>query len=77
LSEDGIPIRKYTYVALHRLLQPIDDVLKYLNAPQDVYPTTIRVMMLEMRRRATAFWAWTIEEWRESICSDGAAFSQR
>jgi len=66
-----------TRSALHRLLQPIDDVLAYTNAPRSKRPEIVRVLLVEMQRRHTAFWGWTMEQWRESIGPNQRAFVQQ
>lgn len=62
---------------LSRLLQPIEDVLSYLHADANTRYDMIRVLLYETYRRGTAFWAWSGEEWLESICSDPTSFALR
>ncbi len=66
-----------TRSALHRLLQPIDDVLAYTNAPRSKRPEIVRVLLVEMQRRNIAFWGWTMEQWQESIGPNQSAFARR
>jgi hypothetical protein len=68
---------KRTRSALHRLLQPIDDVLTYTKAPWSKRPEIVRVLLVEMQRRHVAFWGWTLEQWQESIGPNQRAFVQR
>ena len=37
----------------------------------------VSIMLLEMHRRGTAFWAWSAEEWAQSICPDATSFGLR
>jgi hypothetical protein len=37
----------------------------------------IRVLLFEMHRRGTPFWAWSAEEWLESVCPDPTTFALR
>ena len=60
---------------LARLVQPLADALALTgtHAPG----TTIRLLLLEMRRRESAFWAWSDAQWAESIGQDRRSFTQR
>jgi hypothetical protein len=62
---------------LSRLLQPIEDVLTFLHADANTRYDMIRVLLFEMHRRGTAFWAWSAEDWLESVCSDPTTFALR
>jgi hypothetical protein len=66
-----------TRAVLHRLLQPIDDVLAYTNAPRSKRSEIVRVFLVEMHQRHTAFWGWTLEQWQESIGPNQRAFARR
>src|SRR5215470_4904577 len=69
--------RKSSKLMLSRLLQPIEDVLTFLHADANTRYDMIRVLLFEMHRRGTAFWAWSGEEWLESVCSDPTTFALR
>src|SRR3989442_8987418 len=62
---------------ISRLLQPIEDVLTLLHADANTRYDMIRVLLYEMYHRGTAFWAWSGEEWLESICTDPTSFALR
>src|SRR5260370_7084862 len=62
---------------LQRLVRPIDDALTAIHASPLVCRETLRLMLFEMHRRGTTFWAWSLEEWQESLCSDTNLFAQR
>lgn len=62
---------------LQRLVRPIDDALTAIHASRLVCQETLRLMLFEMHRRGTTFWAWSLEEWQESFCSDTNLFAQR
>src|SRR2546426_11028132 len=44
---------------LHRLIQPIEDVLRFIDAGDATRRDTIRFLIIEMHRRGTPFWAWS------------------
>ncbi len=62
---------------LQRIVQPIEDALLYIQAIPVVCRETLRLMLLEMYHRGTTFWAWSVEEWEESFCSDRHVFAER
>jgi integrase len=64
-------------VILHRLVQPMHDVLTFVQTNRPAYYETIRVMLIEMFRRNKAFWAWSQAEWLESIQSSDTHFAHR
>jgi integrase len=70
-------IYPHTLQILHRFVDPILDVLRYIEAKPETYHQTLRAMLLEMYRRGTTFWAWSIEEWEESICPNDRQFCLR
>jgi hypothetical protein len=70
-------IYPHTLAILHRFAEPILDVLSYISASPETYHQTLRAMLLEMYRRGTTFWAWSIEEWEESICQNDHQFCLR
>lgn len=62
---------------LERIVRPIEDALHYIGAHQDVCQQTLRLLLREMYRRGTTFWAWSLEEWEESFCPNTHLFAQR
>ena len=66
-----------TKQALQRIVRPIDDALAAIHASPVVCRETLRLMLFEMHRRGTTFWAWSLEEWLESFCPDRHFFTQR
>ncbi|MGO8947923.1 MAG: tyrosine-type recombinase/integrase [Ktedonobacterales bacterium] len=64
-------------LVLHRLLEPIDDVLAFLRADPNTRYDFIRVLLFEMRRRGTPFWVWSAEEWLATACPDPTSFALR
>jgi integrase len=70
-------IRGKTRRALHRLYLPLIDVGTYLHAPQAVTSQMIRFLFIEMYHRGKTFWAWSAEEWRESIGQTPRTFAER
>jgi integrase len=70
-------IRQRARCILQRLFRPIDDVLAHVHASVRTGRDTRRIMASEMLRRGTTFWAWSCEQWLESIGSTPAAFASR
>ncbi|BCL84637.1 integrase [Ktedonobacteria bacterium brp13] len=68
---------------LHRLFQPIDTIIDYVaidwadETRRDVFQQTHLILTLEMYRRKTTFWAWSAQEWLESMGSNWSTFAQR
>src|SRR5579859_3211688 len=69
--------RKQSYVILERLLRPIHDVINLRTQNIRVHADAIRVFLLEMHRRGTAYWAWSTDEWIETIGLTYPAFRDR
>ena len=63
--------------ALARLSAPLEDV----HALSGKYPSALqasrRVLFAEMRRRDSAFWAWTAADWLETCGSSPRSFHSR
>jgi len=70
-------IYPHTNQILHRFVAPIEDVLRYIEASPEAYHQTLRTMLLEMYKRGRTFWAWSLEEWEESICQNDHLFCIR
>ncbi len=68
---------------LRRLLQPIDDIIdrfceeRSFSARHQARTGTIHILLKELHRRKTPFWAWSAQEWLESIETDALAFLKR
>lgn len=68
---------------LCRLFQPIDAIINYVatdwadETRHDAFQETHLVLALEMYRRKTTFWAWSPQEWLESMASNWSTFAQR
>lgn len=52
---------------LHRLLLPLSDVLDSTPIDESSRRGAIRLIVLGMHQRKTAFWAWSSEEWIEML----------
>jgi len=72
-----LPLRKENWGVLQRLLQPLYDILTYIDAPRPIRTDVIRVVAIEMHRRRSSFWAWTVEEWKDIIGPDRESFAQQ
>ncbi len=62
---------------LHRLLQPLQDVLDFLNLAAKYRATPLAVILQEMHERGIAYWAWSEEQWQEILRLNFKAFHQR
>lgn len=64
-------------LALERLLRPLQDVLNVTRADKRVRRDTICTFLLEMDSRASAFWAWSHDEWVEILGNSVSSFHER
>src|SRR5260370_41289256 len=71
------PFRTPTWTILERLVRPLEDVLESVHAPLSKRHCIIRAVMTDMAARGTSFWAWRLDEWRESIGRDLTQAAQR
>lgn len=62
---------------LHRLFQPIHDVLVFFHAGKSEYRETVQVMLIEMSHHEKAFWGWEASDWLEILGESDLAFAQR
>src|SRR5258706_9275585 len=46
-------------VILHRLVQPLSDVLTAVGCPQKEHYAPILILLSDMHRRGTAYWGWS------------------
>src|SRR5215475_3460958 len=54
--------------ALRRLLDPIDDVLDFIQVRKDYHRAAIlRILIAEMHTRHNSYWAWNSTEWYQII----------
>ena len=60
---------------LERLVQPLDDVLDRYTLRADGHTGAVRVILWEMYRRQTTFWAWSPQEWRETVAPNQVAYN--
>ncbi|MUG93082.1 tyrosine-type recombinase/integrase [Scytonema sp. UIC 10036] len=56
-----------TYKVLEKLLNPIYDVLEMIKTPQKYTSLPIKVILLEMDKKETSFWAWSEQEWKDIL----------
>ncbi len=62
---------------LARIVRPMGDVLTYIGAPPHTYKDTLHIMLLEIYRRGTTFWAWSLSDWQAIMCEGPLLFAQR
>jgi hypothetical protein len=65
---------RMAHPGLHRLLRPIHDALDLASAPVKVRRDALRILLMEMHRRHTSFWGWTLTDWIDIVGSDGQTF---
>lgn len=70
-------VRAPTKRLLKRLVSPLEDVLRFARAPEAAYFATIRIVCIEMYKRRTPFWAWSIDEWLDLLGPNIKVFSER
>ena len=72
-------VPRQTAQILQRLIRPIEDVFELLdfNPKPEACRLCIQLLLLEMRRRQTTFWAWTATDWLENIGKNHKDFRQR
>ena len=63
--------------SLHRLFQPMHEVLVFLAVGTSEYRETVHVMLIEMHRLNKAFWGWELVEWLEILGESDLAFEER
>jgi integrase len=66
-----------TKAALQRLVRPLQDVLAFLDIPCKYYAAPQCILLQEMNARATSYWAWSENEWREILQPNFHAFCRR
>lgn len=52
---------------LDRLIRPVSDVMGVTGADLETRRILLRVLLLETARRQKTFWAWTTDEWAETL----------
>lgn len=67
-----------TYVVLERFLRPIRDVITFAGYPtkNTLHALTTQHLFREMYRRDSSWWAWSHEEWLETIDRAGRGYTQ-
>lgn len=64
--------------ALQRPLKPLDDAIALIEFPGKYAGLVgIQVILLEMQRRQTSYWAWTSNDWLEILGKSHSAFKER
>jgi hypothetical protein len=63
--------------ALHRLLDPLEDLEKLASMPEGRAHGVRKLLVIEMARRGTSYWAWGQADWAEMICRNQHAFAER
>jgi integrase len=70
--EHGSHIPQRVKATLHRLVCPLSDVLDVTGADTAIRRGTIRFLVHAMLRRQTTFWAWSSDEWVETLIAKGS-----
>ena len=63
--------------ALHRLLDPLEDLAKLTSMPDGRAHGIRKLLVIEIARRGTSYWAWDEADWAEMICRNHDAFAER
>lgn len=63
--------------ALHRLLAPLDDLEKLTCMPEGRAHGIRKLLVIEMARRRTSYWAWSQADWADMVCRDHRGFAAR
>ncbi|MGI9305028.1 MAG: tyrosine-type recombinase/integrase [Gammaproteobacteria bacterium] len=63
--------------ALARLTRPLEDVIAHVGTDAVTGTGMIPLTLREVHRRGTAYWGWTLTEWRETLCPDYKSFRLR
>ena len=61
---------------LERLLIPVYDVFDFTGAGKELRRRTKNALLREMNCRRTAYWAWSHDEWLESLNGESQAARQ-
>ncbi len=77
LAHPPPPGRAWTAPPLPRLVAPLTAILTVYRINHASQREVMQVLALEMHRRGTAFWAWTADQWQESLAETVTAFGQR
>ena len=62
---------------LQRLVAPIHDCLTAIGATRLAHTAVISILVKEMVRRQKPYWAWSKEEWLDTLCPCCRLFRQR
>jgi hypothetical protein len=62
---------------LNRLVRPALDVMGVTGADPDTRRLLLKILLLETARRERTFWAWTTDEWAETLCRTHTLFEKR
>jgi len=79
LSCSGRP-RPWTVARLQnldRLTRPVWDVMRVTEADPDTRRILLKILLPEIARRQRTFWAWTTDEWAETLCPTHTLFAKR
>lgn len=62
---------------LHRLLLPLHDALGAMGLDRQGYSVVVRPLLQDMLLRGTTFWAWSADDWKETLAPSIKAFADR
>jgi hypothetical protein len=63
--------------ALCSLLRPLQDLEKATRMPEGRAHGIRKLLVIEMARRGTSYWAWDQADWAEMICRNHHVFAER
>jgi hypothetical protein len=53
--------------AVRRLVEPLDDVFRHIEVKKQKGDVLVALLLREMGKRQTSFWAWSDQEWIETM----------
>src|SRR5260370_27867199 len=73
----GMKLNRRSFSVLHRLAQPIKDVLSFTGASQAIFYCLFRIVARQTNILDRTFWSWTESEWIEVLCPTQRRFMRR
>jgi hypothetical protein len=73
----GMKLNRRSFSVLHRLVQPITDVLSFTGANQAIFYCLFRIVARQTNIVDRTFWSWTESEWVEVLCPTKLQFARR
>lgn len=62
---------------LARLTRPLEEVIAHIGTDEVTGTGMLPLVLREVHRRGAAYWGWSVEEWRETLCPNYKSFRRR